>query len=113
MARALTGWAEIPAKQHRAWLKESEEVPGFLDALDAYPFYPTTKFAVKLLCLTFVRKGELRLAKWEEFDLDNALWVVPAERMKMLTEHKANRHNAHDVPGDPVIEGVATDQRGV
>lgn len=97
VARALAGWAEIPAKQHRPWLKESE-VPAFLDALDEYPAYPTTKYAVKLLFLTFVRKGELRAAKWEEFDLENALWVVPAERMKMLTEHKSNRHNAHDVP---------------
>lgn len=97
VARALAGWAELPAKQHRAWLKESE-VPAFLDALEAYPSYPTTKYAAKLLFLTFVRKGELRAAKWSEFDFDNALWVVPAERMKMLTEHKANRHNAHDVP---------------
>jgi integrase len=97
VARALVGWAEIPAKKHRAWLKESE-VPAFLDALDEHPAYPTTTYAVKLLFLTFVRKGELRGAKWSEFDLENALWVVPAERMKMLTEHKANRHNAHDVP---------------
>lgn len=97
VARALAGWAEIPAKQHRAWLRESE-VPAFLDALETYPSYPTTKYAAQLLFLTFVRKGELRLAKWSEFDFDNALWVVPAERMKLLTEHKANRHNAHDVP---------------
>ena len=97
VARALAGWAEIPAKKHRAWLKEAE-VPAFLDALDEYPSYPTTKYAAKLLFLTFVRKGELRGAKWSEFDFDNALWVVPAERMKMLTEQKANRHNAHDVP---------------
>ncbi|MFA4968127.1 MAG: tyrosine-type recombinase/integrase [Sulfuritalea sp.] len=97
VARALVGWAEIPAKKHRAWLKEAE-VPAFLDALDEHPAYPTTKYAVKLLFLTFVRKGELLAARWSEFDLEHALWVVPAERMKMLTEHKANRHNAHDVP---------------
>lgn len=97
VARALTGWAEIPAKRNHAWLKESE-VPAFLDAVDAYPGYLTTRYAVQLLFLTFVRKGELREAKWSEFDLENAIWVVPAERMKMLTEHKANRHNAHDVP---------------
>ncbi|MCX7164767.1 MAG: tyrosine-type recombinase/integrase [Rhodocyclales bacterium] len=97
VARALTGWAEIPAKRNHAWLKESE-IPAFLDAVDAYPGYLTTRYAVQLLFLTFVRKGELREAKWSEFDLENAIWVVPAERMKMLTEHKANRHNAHDVP---------------
>lgn len=97
IARALVGWAEVPAKKHRPWLKEAE-VPAFLDALDRYPAYPTTTYAVKLLFLTFVRKGELRAARWEEFDFENAVWIVPAERMKMLTEQKANRHNAHDVP---------------
>jgi integrase len=33
--------------------------------------------------LTFVRPGELRLARWSEFDLENAEWRIPAERMKM------------------------------
>ena len=37
--------------------------------------------------LTFVRPGELRGARWEEFDIDNALWRIPEERMKMGAEH--------------------------
>jgi integrase len=37
--------------------------------------------------LTAVRPGELRGARWEEIDTDRALWRVPAERMKMKTEH--------------------------
>ena len=97
VARGLAGWVEVPAAKHRAWLKESE-LPEFLDDLDQYPGYPTTKYAVQLLLRTMVRKGELLGAKWSEFDFDTKLWVVPAERMKMLTEDKANRHNAHDVP---------------
>jgi integrase len=36
----------------------------------------------------FVRPGELRYSKWSEFDLDNKLWTVPAERMKMKVEHQ-------------------------
>lgn len=97
IARALAGWVDIPAKKHRAWLKESE-LPAFFDALDKDPSYPSTKYAAELLLLTFVRKGELINAKRSEFDLDNMIWVVPPERMKMLTEQKGNRHNAHDVP---------------
>ena len=46
-----------------------------------------TQLAIQLLVLTFVRPGELRGARWQEFDLENALWRIPAERMKMKTEH--------------------------
>jgi len=42
---------------------------------------------LQLLTLTFVRTNELIGALWTEFDLDNALWIVPAERMKMRSEH--------------------------
>jgi len=44
-------------------------------------------YALQLIALTFVRKSELTYAKWCEFDLDKALWKIPAERMKMRIEH--------------------------
>ena len=37
--------------------------------------------------ITGVRNIELRAALWSEFDLDNALWEIPAERMKMRRAH--------------------------
>lgn len=37
--------------------------------------------------LTLTRKDELRLAKWLEFDLENAEWKIPAHRMKMGDAH--------------------------
>jgi integrase len=40
-----------------------------------------------LIALTFVRTKELIGAKWEEFDLEQGLWSVPASRMKMKTPH--------------------------
>jgi len=46
-----------------------------------------TRYALQLIALTFVRKNELVLAKWVEFDLVNAVWKIPAERMKMRVEH--------------------------
>lgn len=46
-----------------------------------------TRYALQLVALTFVRKTELVLATWDEFDLDKAIWKVPAQRMKMRTEH--------------------------
>jgi integrase len=99
IARGLAGWADgdMPAKQHRAWLKASE-LGGFLTALDGYPGYLTTKSAAILLLLTFVRKRELIHAKWNEFDFDTNVWTVPPERMKMPTEEKGRRHGGHQVP---------------
>jgi integrase len=46
-----------------------------------------TRFALQILALTFVRKTELLHATWDEFDLDKALWKIPASRMKMRQEH--------------------------
>jgi integrase len=37
--------------------------------------------------LTFVRPAEVRFARWEEFDFKSNIWRIPAERMKMGTEH--------------------------
>jgi integrase len=42
---------------------------------------------MKLMSMTFVRTTELIEAKWGEFDLENARWNIPAERMKMRTPH--------------------------
>jgi integrase len=39
------------------------------------------------MALTYVRTVELRKASWEEFDLDNAMWSIPSERMKMRRPH--------------------------
>ena len=53
----------------------------------AYQGDPTTAAALSLLMLTALRPGELRGARWDEIDTERALWRVPAERMKMKTEH--------------------------
>jgi integrase len=44
--------------------------------------------AVEFAVLTAARSGEVRGATWAEIDLDAALWVIPAERMKMDREHR-------------------------
>lgn len=46
-----------------------------------------TKYALRLLALTFVRTIELRRATWDQFDLDNALWTIPPSNMKMRRPH--------------------------
>ncbi len=38
--------------------------------------------ALELAILTAARTGEVRGARWKEVDLEAAVWVIPAERMK-------------------------------
>ena len=48
---------------------------------------PSTRAALKLMALLYTRPGELRLALWDEFDLEAATWTIPASRTKMRREH--------------------------
>ncbi|KFD16698.1 phage integrase family protein [Serratia marcescens] len=75
-----------PKSTHYPFLSV-DEIPGFLAALEAYSGSRLVQLATKLLMLTGVRGIELRMAQWHEFDLDNALWEIPLERMKMRREH--------------------------
>jgi len=58
-----------------------------LRAIHGYSGHPVTALALKLAPLVFVRPGELRAAEWPEFDLENAEWRIPGERMKMGEPH--------------------------
>ncbi|MHA7859441.1 MAG: tyrosine-type recombinase/integrase [Henriciella sp.] len=48
---------------------------------------PATRGALKLMVLLYPRPGELRLALWDEVDLEKATWTIPAARTKMRREH--------------------------
>ncbi len=65
----------------------SAELPALLRAIRAYPSALDIRIGLQLLAMLACRPSELREARWCEFDLDNALWVIPAERMKKRREH--------------------------
>ena len=44
--------------------------------------------ALEFLILTAVRSGSVRNAEWSEIDVDNALWIIPAEHTKARQEHR-------------------------
>lgn len=44
--------------------------------------------ALRFAILTAARTGEVIGARWTEFDLDKAVWTIPAERMKGKREHR-------------------------
>ena len=67
----------------------TEELPELMRAISNYDKAgdEITRYALQLIAITYVRKNELLLAKWQEFDLERSLWKIPAERMKMRVEH--------------------------
>jgi integrase len=78
----------LPAKPRKAL--SAKEIPKFIHRLQAYDGEKTTGLALRLLVLTFVRTGELRFARWAEFEnLDGKepLWRIPKERMKLRRPH--------------------------
>jgi integrase len=84
----LRGALTTPKENHRAAITEPSEVGALLRAIEGYSGQPTTRLALQLSALLFVRPGELRLARWKEIDFDKAIWVVPAATMKMKRSHR-------------------------
>ena len=85
---ALRGALTSPTVTHRAAITEPAALGALLRALDTFDGQPTTRAALLLLPLLFPRPGELRAAEWSEFDLDGAVWTIPAARMKMRRPHR-------------------------
>jgi integrase len=85
-AQDLKGALKAPVRKHYAALT-ARDLPEFLSRCEAYEGDYQTRLALRLLCLTFVRTGELRYAEWSEFDLKAGLWCIPGERMKVRTPH--------------------------
>lgn len=85
-AADLSSALEVHQSNHFPFLK-ADEIPDFLCALDGYTGSRLVQIATKLLMISGVRTIELRAALWSEFDLDNAIWEISAERMKMRRPH--------------------------
>lgn len=70
-------------------LDEIKKIWLFLDSDNSQMAYHT-KCAIKIILLTGVRTAELRLAMWGEFNLDESLWVIPADHCKGGASHKVH-----------------------
>lgn len=96
------GWreAEAPMRALGKALPKNDAGAGHFEAM---PYADVAGFMAKLrqregmgalaleaLILTAARSGEIRLATWDEVDLEKGLWSIPAARMK--------RNRAHVVP---------------
>jgi integrase len=83
----LRGAIAAVSARNRPAIVTPARIGELMRAIQGYRGDLSTEFALKLLPLTFVRPGELRLAVWSEFDLENAEWRIPAARMKMRELH--------------------------
>ena len=84
----LRGALTTPKVRHRAAITEPKDLGALLRAIEGYNGQPTTRLALQLSALLFVRPGELRLARWTEIDFAKAVWIVPAATMKMKRPHR-------------------------
>ena len=85
---ALKGALTQHRVRSRSAILDRGELGKLLCKIDRFTGQPSTKHALHLLALLAPRPGELRLARWNEFDLEEAVWRVPAERMKMRRPHR-------------------------
>ncbi len=85
---AIHGALLAPKVKHRAAILDEKELGGLMRAIDGYDGWPTVRAALKFTALTFARPGEVRGALRKEFDFENAVWRISAERTKMRRPHE-------------------------
>ena len=73
--------------QHFATISDPEEIGRLLCLIDSKKCINNAYTALRIMPYVFVRSNELLYSRWEEIDLDAAIWKIPAERMKMRREH--------------------------
>lgn len=78
-ASDLTGAVSTPKVRHHPAL-DLNLIPDFLERIDDFKGRKLTQLAVKLALLLFIRSSELRFARWDEINMENAMWTIPAER---------------------------------
>ena len=83
--------------KHFAAITDPVKLGELIRVIRSYQGGPIVRAALKLAPMLFQRPGELRAAEWAEFDLDAAMWTIPAARMKRSVDGKRNG-DPHQVP---------------
>ncbi len=85
---ATKGSIAIRKPKHHAAITDPKSYGELLRLVDDYADRQIiTGSALQLMALLYPRPGELRQAAWDEFDLDNGTWEIPAARMKLRHPH--------------------------
>lgn len=83
--------------KHFAAITDPVKLGELIRVIRGYQGGPIVRAALQLAPMLFQRPGELRAAEWAEFDLDVAMWTIPAARMKRRVDGKRNG-DPHQVP---------------
>ena len=86
--RAILRALPKPSKVEHLAAVHHSEVEGVLGKVFGARCQPETKLALGFLVLTACRSGEVRGARWEEFDNDWRTWTIPGSRMKAGEAHR-------------------------
>jgi len=80
---------KMPAKENRKdRMLTEEEIRIFWDGLTTASMSEPTRLCLKLQLVTAQRKGELIIAEWSEFDLNNGWWTIPSKKAKNNLSHR-------------------------
>ncbi len=72
--------------KHYPTITNNTGIKNLLTSINEYTGELSTKYALLMLAYTFVRPSNVRLALWEEIDLNAKQWVIPAKKMKTRDE---------------------------
>jgi integrase len=75
-----------PTTTNRPTIKP-EGLPKLLSDLEQASMTLQTRCAIEWLLHTLVRPVEGASTRWDEIDLEKALWTIPAKKMKMRRDH--------------------------
>lgn len=84
----LRGALQPVEEQHFAAVTEPKEIGGIMRAIDGYRGTFVVRSAFRLAPLVFVRPGELRKAKWQDVDLDEAEWLLELSKIDKSKERR-------------------------
>jgi integrase len=76
-----------PKETNYPHITDLKELAGLLRAIDDYQGDISTKYALMLAPLVFVRPANIRFMEWSEIDFEKGIWRIAAEKMKMRTPH--------------------------
>ncbi len=82
LAKAL-----LPHKAEHHKRVNLQQLPALLKAMDNYQGDIMVKYALWVVCYTFVRTKELRFMEWQDIDYDKKIWRIPTHKIKMKRPH--------------------------
>jgi integrase len=87
VANMLPKRSKVAAVEHHATLPW-RVMGAFMEGLATREPYSVAALALRFVILTGARSGEVLGARWNEIDLAEGVWTVPADRMKAGREHR-------------------------